>query len=189
LLLNIKVYHLPNPLYILVFCTIIYGIVGWVPQKQSLKVNKFIRQDFKTNDFVYVSNLTDTNRLINLLNTKSPLEAEHIGSLGERSFSYAVYQRLCAIASEQTLLRLTYHANPKMRVYGMWALIKKNKTLAFQRMREMRDDQATIEHITGCITMPYTVSWLAGSRFDDPRIEDKVIERNGQVEFIVLIKD
>ena len=132
----------------------------------------------------------DANWLIASLENDGPLEAEHIGFEGRASTTYPFYKHLCLVAVDTTFLRLTYLANPKMRVYGMWGLIEKNKKLALQRMRELKNDQTTIEYISGCTTLPEPVNALMASHFDSTEVSIKWREARGVFlfQFDVLVR-
>jgi hypothetical protein len=125
----------------------------------------------KTDNRDPLRGLTDVNMLMNTLNTNSTLEDEHIGFTGENSPSYTYYQRLEEIATDSELVLLTHHSNPKMRVYGMWALAKKNKKLALLQMKRLKHDQATVMYQSGCITMPDWVCALAARNFDTAEVK------------------
>src|SRR5687767_5478819 len=65
---------------------------------------------------------SDVESLIKKLNTNTNLEGPILGFSGEPSASHILYKQLVNIADDSTLLRLTFHENPKMKVYGMRGL-------------------------------------------------------------------
>jgi hypothetical protein len=92
------------------------------------------------------------------------LEAEHIGFVGEPSTTYPLFEQLAKYASDTVLVQLTYHGNPKMRVYSMWALIQRNKRLATLLFERIKYDSAYVTYHSGCIICPIPVSMLVDGR-------------------------
>lgn len=135
-----------------------------------------------------LSAITDVNMVINTLNTTSTLEDEEIGFFGEKTTSYVYYKRLEEIASDSALVALAHHTNPKIRVYAMWALAKKNKKLALLQMKRLQHDQATVMYESGCTTMPESVCALAARNFDTSEVKVRYEGKNGLLYAEVALK-
>ena len=136
----------------------------------------------------YLGGITDANMLISTLNTSSTLEDANIGYTGENSLSYGYYLRLKEIASDSVLVALTYHKNPKIRVYGMWALAENNNKLAMLQMKRLQHDQATVMYQSGCTTMPESVCALAARNFDTSEVKVYYTGKNGFLYAEVALK-
>lgn len=130
----------------------------------------------------------DANWLIASLENDGSLEAEHIGFEGRESTTYPFYKHLCLVAADTTFLRLTHLANPKIRVYAMWGLAEKNKKLALQRMKELKNDDVSVIYITDCITMPEPVNGLMASRFDSTEVYIKYKSVKGYLGCDVFVR-
>jgi hypothetical protein len=136
----------------------------------------------------YFANEDELNRLIALLDNSSDLEAEHIGFTGKKSGSFLIFKRLSLMASDTTLIRLTHHKNPKIRVYSMWALTNNNKSLALQQLKQLIDDKETVYYTSGCTTMPLQVCYLAASRFDSTEVEINPNTKKHYLDYDIKIK-
>lgn len=110
--------------------------------------------------------IKNVDALIALLNTTSILEGKSPGFTGEPSTSYTHFQQLQEIADDSILLRLTYHDNPKMRVYGMWGLSIKNPALAEKQLDRFFNDPAELTYRNGCISMGLPIFEIATSEID-----------------------
>jgi hypothetical protein len=108
----------------------------------------------------------DIKTLTSLLNTNTNLEEKHIGFTGKPSRSYLFYEQLVRVAPDTTLLKLTHHQNPKMRVYGMWGLITKNSKLAETQLNRFYYDRSTVTITSGCITMTLPIYDIATRDMD-----------------------
>jgi hypothetical protein len=139
-------------------------------------------------EFAYLDNINDPNYLVALLDNSSELESERIGIEGKRSDSYPIYKRLCAVASDTSLLRLTNHKNPKIRVYGMWALTSINRQLALTQMKKLINDNCIVVYRTGCTTMAQKVSWLAASRFNSTEVVMLPRNNSKYLDYNIVIK-
>ena len=53
-----------------------------------------------------------------------------------------------------------------MRVYGMWGLSTKNKTLAITQIDRFFQDASEITQTSGCITMTLPIYYIATSKID-----------------------
>ena len=129
--------------------------------------------------------IDDVNTLIALLNDSSDLEAEQIGFTGKPSKSYKYFERLTEIAKDSTLLRLTYHTNPKLRIYGMWALANKNKELALEQIKRLKKDKTSVIYYSGCIKMDLPLSYLALAHFDSSDMKIKFTSNKGYLNIDV----
>ncbi len=138
--------------------------------------------DHKPNGSTKKYYLNDPNYLVKLLDDSSDLEGETLDIEGHASESYKIFKRFSAASSDTTLLRLAKHTNPKIRVYSMWALTKKNRPLALRLMEDFKNDTAIIVYRTGCTSSPERVSWLTASQFDTtevvmlPKLDSKHLE-------------
>ena len=133
----------------------------------------------------YISQIDDVGKLITLLNDSSDLEDEHIGFTGMASTSYAYFKRLTEIAADTTLLRLTYLANPKLRIYGMWALTTKDKKLALEQVNRIKNDKTSVIYFSGCTKIPLPLCYLALTRFDSADVKIKFKSSNGYLDIEV----
>ena len=115
--------------------------------------------------YCYLAKITDPAELVNLLNDTGDIETRRIGN-GTYSEVYARFERLKEIAPDTTLLRLTFHINPKIRVYAMWALAEKNKTLALKELPRFKKDSFAIMYFSGDSKTSEPVSFLVMSYFD-----------------------
>jgi hypothetical protein len=88
-----------------------------------------------------------------------------VGIGAEESLVFANYESLKRNASDSILLKLTYHKNPKLRVYAMWALAEKNKALAIKQLNRLSKDTKILDFKCGCIITPETVNDLVASQF------------------------
>jgi hypothetical protein len=122
------------------------------------------------NGFAYLDDINDPNYLIALLDNPSKLKGAYIGWGGSPSHSYAIYERLSLIASDTSLLRLTTHNNPKLRVYGMWGLANKNRQLALSCMKALKNDQTKLVYHSGCIIFQTTVAEVCKASFDSTEL-------------------
>lgn len=119
----------------------------------------------------FPSSLYTANSFIIALNNDNPIEDKHIGYGGGESDSYKYFQQLKNYAPDSTLLRLTYHNNPKMRVYGMWALTERNRKLAKQQLYRFINDRSMVVYQSGCLGLSYSVSSLVLSQFEPRDVE------------------
>jgi hypothetical protein len=95
--------------------------------------------------------------LILSLNNNLPVESERVGFVGEKSTTYANYKTLARISNDSLLLNLTRHSNPKIRIYAMWSLASKNKSLALSQLDRISHDKEMIVYHSGCLTIPSSV--------------------------------
>ena len=108
---------------------------------------------------------SDVNVLIHSIDNSLPMECRFVGLGAEESLVYANYESLKRNASDSILLKLTYHKNPKLRVYAMWALTEKNKALAIKQLTRLSKDSKTLYFKCGCETAPESVNDLVTSQF------------------------
>jgi len=151
------------------------------PKKSS---NSFINRD----EFSYLDDINDPNYLVALLDNSSELQSERIGIEGNRSDSYPIYKRLCVIASDTTLLLLTKHKNPKIRVYSMWALTNKNRQLALTQMKQLKNDNETVVYRAGCTMMTEKVAWLTAFKFDSTEVVILPKKNSKYLDYDIMIK-
>jgi len=109
--------------------------------------------------------VTDPNKLVGWLTNFKDIEAEHIGFTGTKSTSYPIYKRLCAIATDTMLIRLTTHMNPNIRVYAIWALKERNESLAAIQFQKLGNDTTTVTYYSGDVGMTTSVADLLSSSF------------------------
>jgi hypothetical protein len=158
-------------------------------KKQNGSTKKSNVKPFDTkNEFAYLDNINDPNYLVSLLDNSNDLESSRIGIEGKKSQSYPIYERLCAIATDTTLLRLTKHSNPKIRVYSMWALTNKNRQLALTQMKLLKNDQTSVVYHSGCITMTEKVCLLIASKFDSSEVLLKPKKDTHYLDYDIVIK-
>ena len=158
-------------------------------KKQNGSTKKSVTKPFDTkNEFAYLDNINDPNYLVSLLDNSKNLESSRIGIEGKKSQTYPIYERLCAIATDTTLLRLTNHSNPKIRVYSMWALTNKNKQLALTQMKLLRNDGSNVIYQSGCISMTEKVCWLIASKFDSSEVVLKPKKNKDHLDYDIIIK-
>lgn len=135
--------------------------------KKEEQIKHFNKKMFNDkSEFSYLNDSIDVNYLVSILDNSNDIEAASIGLEGRKSETYAISEKLSAIASDTTLVRLTKHKSPKIRVYSMWALIEKNKQLASTQIKRLKQDQATVVYKSGCIIDTTKVCWLLGAKFD-----------------------
>jgi hypothetical protein len=132
-------------------------------QQKQKRTDVIIFPDHVTTGFPLTTN---TDNLIQNLNTYTDLEGAYLGIGGQRSASYLYYEQLLKIADDSTFLRLTYHENPKMRVYGMWGLSLKNLKLAEDQLDRFYADSSVLSYHTGCITFPDLIYYIATKNMD-----------------------
>ena len=108
----------------------------------------------------------NVNSIVEYLDNNEALEGRRIGYGSRESESYKVFVLLKKHAKDSTLLRLTLHSNPKLRVYGMWALTDRNKELALRQLYRFKRDNAVVQYFEYCTSMPESVSSLVLSHFD-----------------------
>ncbi len=159
-----KITTIVTVLYAIFYCNILTSCN--VKKQKDFNKKSTLKSFDNKNEFAYLDNINDPNFLVSLLDNTNDLESARIGIEGKRSQSYPIFERLCVISSDTTLVRLTNHINPKIRVYSMWALIKKNKQLALTQMELLKNDKATIVYKSGCINIPEKVNWLIALKFD-----------------------
>lgn len=131
---------------------------------------------------------SDVNTLISLLDNNLPLESKYTGLAGEESLTYANYESLKRNASDSILLKLTYHPNPKIRVYAMWALKDNNEELAIKQLPRLCKDNKIIDFESGCMTMPESVNYLIASQFDTSIVSIRSKYINGNLKYEIIPK-
>jgi len=120
----------------------------------------------KTFSFDFIKQINDPNVIISALDNTDDLESAAIGITGEKTLSYAYFERLTEIASDSFLLNLTYNTNPKLRVYAMWGLVKNNKSLALSQLSRFKKDTNSLTYCSGCLILTLPVSLLVTNKFD-----------------------
>jgi len=157
-------------------------------RKNSSTNKSFVKPFYPQNEFAYLDNINDPNYLISLLDNSCDLESSRIGIEGKKSQSYPIFERLCVIATDTTLIRLTKHSNPKIRIYSMWALTDKNKQLALAQMKILKNDRASVIYKSGCISIPEKVCWLIASKFDSSEVLLKPKINKNYLDYDIIIK-
>ncbi len=115
--------------------------------------------------------IDNPNVLIELLNDNGNIECSGVGGIASKpSISYSIFEKLCKVASDTALVRFSNYSNPKVRVYSMWALIKKNKVMALKQLQKLKNDSRIIEYDCGCSTLPTRINSLIASRFDSTNV-------------------
>lgn len=170
-----------------IFCFSILTSCNDKKQKDSTKKSTKKAFDIK-NEFAYLDNINDPNYLVSLLDNSNELESAGIGIEGRRSQSYPIFERFCAIVSDTTLVRLTKHTNPKIRVYSMWALTNKNKQLALTQMKLLKNDKANVVYTSGCSSMTEKVCWLIASKFDSSEVVLIPKKNTKYLDYDIVIK-
>jgi|JI10StandDraft_1071094.scaffolds.fasta_scaffold42390_3 hypothetical protein len=122
--------------------------------------------------YCYIGLITNPDKLIALLNDSNQVETSHLGAAGTYSETYATYERLKEISSDTTLRNYTSHANPKVRIYAMWALAKKNKAMALQELPKHITDNSMVYYQSGCMIMFMNTSTIILQEFDSLEIKD-----------------
>jgi hypothetical protein len=144
--------------------------------------------DHKANGGTKKYHLNDPSYLVTLLDNSSDLEGQSLGIEGRANESYKIFKRFTAASNDTTLLRLAKHDNPKIRVYSMWALTKKNRRLALRLMDDFKNDTAIIVYRTGCTSLPERVSWLTASQFDTTEVIMLPKIESSHLEYDIVIK-
>lgn len=124
--------------------------------------------------YCYLGLITNPDKLIALLNDSNQVESSHLGAAGTYSETYATYERLQEISSDTTLRNYTSHPNPKVRIYAMWALAKKNKAMALQELPKHITDNSMVYYQSGCIGMFMNTSTIILQDFDSLEIKDAI---------------
>ncbi|RYE54742.1 MAG: hypothetical protein EOP48_11655 [Sphingobacteriales bacterium] len=122
----------------------------------------------KVNQEINVSD--DLGQLIKSLDDSSTLEYERVGFVGRLSRSYQYFLELNKIATDSVLVALTNHPNPKMKMYGMWALVEKNRSLALQQFKRLKKDTSKITSISGCLMLTLPLNYMAAHLFDSTEL-------------------
>lgn len=185
-------HNLTKPKTILGFLLFIFHfsiLTSCTDKKENGSTKKTIVKPFDIkNEFAYLNNINDPNYLVSLLDNSNDLESSAIGIEGKESKSYPIYERLCAIATDTTLLRLTRHSNPKIRVYSMWALTNKDRKLALTQMKLLKNDRANVTYQSGCISMTAKVCWLIASKFDSSEVLLEPKKNTHYLDYDIVIK-
>lgn len=142
------------------------------------KTNEAATSSTKYCPYCYLGLITDPAKLILLLNDSSDLQERHVGLAGTYSESYATYERLCEITADTTLLQLTYHSNPKIRVYAMWALSTKNKAMAMKELARLKKDHAKVSYFSGCIKSSWPVSLIISTHLNSANLKVKSLSKD-----------
>ena len=140
------------------------SLVNCNSNKDKSKTDKIVFNPTDEN-FNIIHDKDTPEKLVALLDNSSDLEGEHIGIEGKESVSFKVYKRFSLVTSDTALVRLTYHKNPKIRIYSMWALIKKNRALALQQYKHLKNDKAIITFRTCDVSISLPVSSYLASYF------------------------
>ncbi len=111
--------------------------------------------------YPFLQKISKVKTLVNLLNDSLGVEEKHIGFARSYSKTYATFERLRDLASNNTLVSLLHHANAKVRVYAFWALSDKNKSLALNHAALFRNDTTTVSYFSGCIKSVVAVNRIA----------------------------
>ncbi len=136
--------------------------------------------------YCYLGVISDPNEIVSFLNDSSDLESKGIGLEGRYSERYAQFERLSEIASDTTLLRLTHHSNSKIRVYAMWALIEKNRSLALKELPRFKNDNSTVIYYSSDTKSPMPVSLLVAGRFEPSETKIKYVDSSGFLKIKVF---
>lgn len=180
----------PKYVYSLLFVVlnIILQSCNYTSTKQMVKKKPF-EYAITDKEFGYLNDYNDPDKLIALLDNSNPLEDRYFGFSSEyKSASFPIYRRLCYVADDTTLLRLSYHTNPKIRVYAMWALTEKNKQLALQRMKELKNYDSGIIYMSDCLTTPEPANFLMASHFDSTEVLIKYKTVEGAFRCDVVVR-
>jgi len=130
----------------------------------------------------------DLNAVIKLLDDSSALEAKYIGIAGSNSLMYSQYECIKLNAPDSLLLALSYHKNPKLRVYAMWALTDRNKALAIAQLPRFSRDTTTVYFRSGCMTTNDVVNRLSVSQFERTEVQITKTDKMGRVTYEVYTK-
>ncbi len=128
------------------------------------------------------------NSIINFLDNNDDLEDSIIGYEGRQSGSYLNFCQIKRYATDSMLVLMTYKHNPKLRVYGMWALTERNPSLALFHLKRLQKDDATVMHRSGCTAMDTQVNYLIASRFDTSLVSIKPDKKSRYLKYHISVK-
>ena len=86
------------------------------------------------------------------------VDGEATGYGGEKSDQYKRYEWLKSKKSDSSLLQLTDHSSPAVRVYAFCALAERNSPLLVEIAEKHKYDSASFMSRGGCIGMPDQVN-------------------------------
>ena len=144
------------PAFLMIYLIVIIGLAIWyffVSNRKQLETRQTETVKLKI-----------VASLIKALDNNTILEDEHIGFVGEPSTTYQLFQQLARNASDTTLVQLAYHRNPKMRVYGMWGLIQRDRRLATLLFVRIKYDSEHVTYYSGCTICSLPVCKLVEGR-------------------------
>jgi len=109
--------------------------------------------------------MTDHLYLIDVIENSPRVEGKFVGFTGDLSATYVCFERLCQVASDTELFRLTKSKSPVMRVYAARGLEMKNKALYKEALSELKNDTATVWENSGCNSERMSVAWFTANLY------------------------
>lgn len=89
--------------------------------------------------------------IVNELAAGEQIESELIGANAMPSAQHHLYEKLVAIADDETLLSLTFHTSPNVQYFAAKGLTDKNADLFLKALHQLEGDTSEITNQNGCI--------------------------------------
>lgn len=114
-------------------------------------------------DYPSIRKEKNANKLVDDIAQRNCVLSAYVGVGGSYNITYARFERLCIISSENELLDLTLHENSAVKAYALIALRKEHSSLLDSVISILGQDTSKVCFQMGCVVSEQTMAEFVAS--------------------------